>query len=324
MQGPLKIFYGNSNRELGREICKNLSIKEGLLELYPFKDGEICCRIKENVRGADVFVIQSGSPEPNFQIMELLILIDALKRASASRITAVIPYFPYARQDRKDEPRVPISAKLIANLLESVGVDRILTMDLHVPQIQGFFEIPVDHLYAAHIFVDEIKKLKLKNYCIVSPDVGGVQRSNYIAELLKAPLVIINKKKATPKEANKGVTIEGVIGDIKENCIIIDDIIDGGSSLIESAKELSKKAKNVYAFITHAVLSKDAASCINDCEKIEALYVTDTIYSKDKTDSKSNKIKILSVANIFAKAIEKIHNEESISELFKKKEEKKC
>lgn len=314
MQGPLKIIFGRSNEKLGEEICNYLSLKKTKVDLHDFGDGEICCQLKENVRGADVFVIQSGSPRQNKNIIELLILLDTLKRSSALRITSVIPYFPYARQDRKDKPRVPITAKLIAEIIEVSGSNRILTMDLHAPQIQGFFNIPVDHLFASPVFIEKIKELSLENLCIVSPDVGGVERAKLIADKLNASLVIINKQKSTPKEKEKGVSITNVIGDVEgKDCVLVDDIIDGGSSLCESSNALKKMgASRIFGFCTHPLLSGNAVEKINK-SNIEKLFVTDTIPLGEK---KSPKIEVLTVSKLFGEAIKRIHEDDSVSILF--------
>ncbi|MEJ5167059.1 MAG: ribose-phosphate pyrophosphokinase [Thermoanaerobaculia bacterium] len=319
MQGPLKIILGRSNRVLGEKICDFLSAKSVEMKLKDFSDGETCCQLLENVRGADVFVIQSGSPPQDKNIMELLIIIDTLKRASASRITAVLPYFPYARQDRKDRPRVPISAKLIAEILEVAGADRILAMDLHAPQIQGFFRIPVDHLFAVPVFVDKIKELNFDNLAIVSPDVGGVERAKLIYDKLeKNPsLVIINKQKETPKEKDKGIKVDAIIGEVEgKNCIIVDDIVDSAGSICASANALVEKgALKVVAFCTHPILSGEAIKNING-SKIEKIYVTDTIPIMEEKLEKCKKIEVLTVSKLFGEAIKRIHEDDSVSILF--------
>lgn len=317
MQGPLKIILGRSNIDLGKKICEYLSLKETNVDLHDFGDGEICLQLLENVRGADVFVIQSGSPPQDKNIMELLILLDALKRASASRITSVISYFPYARQDRKDRPRVPITAKLVAEILEVAGSNRILTMDLHAPQIQGFFNVPVDHLFASPVFIEKIKDLNLKNLCIVSPDVGGVERAKLISDKIEASLVIINKQKGAPKDKDKKLKIENVIGDVEgKNCVIVDDIIDGGSSLCESVKALKNKgALDVFGFCTHPIFSGSAVKKINESE-IKKVFVTDTIPISEEKLKNSSKIEILTVSKLFGEAIKRIHEDDSVSILF--------
>lgn len=319
MQGPLKVILGRSNRVLGEKICSYLSAKPVDLELKDFGDGEICCQLKENVRGADVFIIQSGSPPQDKNIMELLILIDTLKRASASRITSVLSYFPYARQDRKDRPRVPISAKLIAEILEVAGSDRVLTMDLHAPQIQGFFRIPVDHLFAAPVFVDKIRELDLENLAIVSPDIGGVERAKLIYDKLQnnPSLVIINKQKHTPKDKDKGVKVDVIIGEVEgKNCVIVDDIIDSGASICASANALIEKgALKVIVFCTHPILSGDAIKNINE-SKIEKIYVSDTIPISEEKLRDCKKIEVLTVSKLFGEAVKRIHEDDSVSILF--------
>lgn len=317
MNGPLKIISGRSNNELSRKICQYLSLKETVVDLHDFGDGEICCQLKENVRGADVFVIQSGSPPQDKNIMELLILLDTLKRSSSSRITSVLPYFPYARQDRKDRPRVPITAKLIAEILEVSGSNRILTMDLHSPQIQGFFNIPVDHLFAAPVFIEKINELKIENLCVVSPDVGGVERAKLISDKIGAPLVIINKQKGAPKEKDKKLKVVNVIGDVSaKNCIIVDDMVDGGSSLCESVNALKEKgALKIWGFCTHPILSGNAVEKIEK-NKIEKLFVSDTISISEEKLKSTTKIEIISVSKLFGEAIKRIHEDDSVSILF--------
>lgn len=317
MNGPLKIIVGRSNEKLGKEICNYLSLNETEVDLHDFGDGEICCQLKENVRGADVFVIQSGSPPQDKNIMELLILQDTLKRASSSRITSVLPYFPYARQDRKDKPRVPITAKLIAEILEVSGSNRILTMDLHAPQIQGFFNIPVDHLFASPVFIEKINELEIKNLCIVSPDVGGVERAKLISDKIGAPLVIINKQKSTPKEKDKKLKVVNVIGDVSgKNCVIVDDMVDGGSSLCESAKALEEKgALEIWGFCTHPILSGNAVEKIEK-SKLKKLFLTDTISVSEEKLQGSSKIEIITVSKLFGEAIRRIHENDSVSILF--------
>lgn len=317
MNGPLKIISGRSNNELSRKICQYLSLKETVVDLHDFGDGEICCQLKENVRGADVFVIQSGSPPQDKNIMELLILLDTLKRSSSSRITSVLPYFPYARQDRKDRPRVPITAKLIAEILEVSGSNRILTMDLHSPQIQGFFNIPVDHLFAVPVFIEKINELKIENLCVVSPDVGGVERAKLISDKIGVPLVIINKQKGAPKEKDKKLKVVNVIGDVSaKNCIIVDDMVDGGSSLCESVNALKEKdALKIWGFCTHPILSGNAVEKIEK-SNLEKLFVTDTISVSEEKLKGSSKIEIITVSKLFGEAIKRIHEDDSISILF--------
>jgi ribose-phosphate pyrophosphokinase len=307
----LEIFSGNSNTELAREIAKELGKKLGEIMVTRFSEGEVRVKIEDNVRGKDVFIVQPTCPPVNESLMELLIMLDAFKRASAGRITAVIPYYGYARQDRKDQPRVPISAKLVANLLTVAGADRILTMDLHAGQIQGFFDIPLDHLFAVNVFVDYIEKLKLKKFVIVSPDVGGIKTARAYAKRLGAGLAIVDKRRLSPEKAEA----MNILGEV-EGCdaILVDDLIATGSSLLEAAAFLKKAGvKKVYAAIVHGVFSGDAVKNIEK-SAIEELITTNTIPLAD--EKKISKIKTLSVATLFAEAIKRIHREESISCLF--------
>jgi ribose-phosphate pyrophosphokinase len=258
----MEIITGNANPNLAKEICKYLKMPLGDALVTTFNEGEIRVKINKNVRGKDVFIVQPTCPPVNNNLMELLILIDALKRASAKRITAVLPYFGYARQDRKDQPRVPITAKLVANLITTAGVDRILTVDLHAGQIQGFFDIPMDHLYAVNIFVSHIKKIKLKDIVIVSPDVGGIKMARAYAKKFEAPLAIVDKRRISGEETEA----MNILGDIKgKNLIIVDDLVATASSLVEAAVALKKQGgKDIYAAITHPVLSGPAIKRIND------------------------------------------------------------
>jgi ribose-phosphate pyrophosphokinase len=307
----LMIVSGSANPELAKSICGELKVKLGEVLLGRFSEGEIKIQVNENVRGKDVFVIQPTCPPVNDNLMELLILLDALKRSSAQRITAVIPYYGYARQDRKDQPRVPITAKLVANLLDSSGADRVLTMDLHAGQIQGFFDIPVDHLFAINVLVEYLSELKLRNTVVVSPDVGGIKMARAYAKRLSAGLAIVDKRRVSPEKAEA----MNILGEVKDrDAVIVDDLIATGSSLIEAASAIKKAgAKDVYAAITHGVLSNNACENIDKSE-IKKLLITDTIPSKP---SKSNpKIKVLSVASLLAEAIKRIHKEESVSSLF--------
>lgn len=312
MREPLKIFAGSSNKPLAEEICKILNVKIGDIDISRFKDREISIQIKENVRATDVFVIQSTCNPGNDNLMELLIMIDAFKRASADRITAVIPYYGYARQDRKDKPRVPITSRLVADLLTAAGASRILTMDLHAQQIVGFFNIPVDHLLAMPVFLDEIKKMKVQDLIIVAPDAGAVERAREYAKRLNTDIAIIDKRR---EEKNKADVMH-VIGEVKEkNAFLIDDMIDTGNTLIKSAEAIKKMgAKSVFSICTHPVLSDNAVQSIESSE-IESLLVSNTIpLSPEK--AKSQKIQVKSVADLFAKAIKNIHDGTSISSLF--------
>ncbi len=307
----LEIFTGNANSELAQEICRELGKKPGGLRVERFSEGEVRIKIEDNVRGKDVFLVQPTCPPVNENLMELLIMLDAFKRASAGRITAVIPYYGYARQDRKDQPRVPISAKLVANLLTVAGADRILTMDLHAGQIQGFFDIPLDHLFAANVFVEYIEKLKLKDLVIVSPDVGGIKTARAYAKRLGAGLAIVDKRRVSPEKAE----VMNIMGEVEgRDAVLVDDLIATGGSLLEAAQALKKNGvKKIYAAVVHGVLSGNAVKNIEN-SILEELIITNTIpLPKEK---KSPKITVLSVAPLLAEAVKRIHQEESISCLF--------
>lgn len=305
------VLSGNSNRKLAEDICREMKVELGNILATHFSDGEIRVKIEENVRGKDVFIIQSTCPPVNENLMELLIIIDALKRASASRITAVIPYFSYARQDRKDQPRVPITAKLVANILTVAGVNRILTLDLHAGQVQGFFDIPLDHLYSINIFLDYFTKLKIKNLVIVSPDVGGIKMARAYAKRFQAGLAIVDKRRNTPTSTE----VMHILGEVKgNNVIIVDDIIATGSSVGEAAKALKDAgAEKIYCAISHGILSGNAVEKLTN-SPIDALVITDSIPLS--SDKKIKKIKVVSSAKLFAEAIKRIHFEKSISVLF--------
>lgn len=306
------IFTGNANPELAKKICRHLKVKLGKALVGRFSDGEVRVKIEDNVRGRDVFVIQPTCPPVNENLMELLIMLDALRRASARRITAVIPYFGYARQDRKDQPRVPITAKLVANLLTVAGASRILTLDLHAGQIQGFFDIPLDHLYAVNVFIEYFKKLKIKNdLVVVSPDVGGIKMARAYAKRFKAGLAIVDKRRNSPDSTE----VMHLLGEVKgKTAILVDDLIATGSSLVEAAKVLKERgAKKIYACVTHGVLSGDAVKKLEN-SFIDFLVITDSIPLPPQKRSK--KIKVVSVAGLFAEAIKRIHLEKSISILF--------
>lgn len=308
----LAIFSGNAHPELAKNICKYLNVKLQDALISRFSEGEIRVKINENVRGKDVFVLQPTCPPTNENLMELLIMIDALKRASSQRITAVIPYFGYARQDRKDQPRVPITAKLVANLLTVSGANRILTMDLHAGQIQGFFDIPVDHLYAVGVFIEYLSKLKLKDIVIVSPDVGGIKMARAYAKRLSADLAIIDKRRISPEKAE----VMHILGEVEgRNAIIVDDLIATGGSLIEAIGALKRaKAKSVRAAISHGVLSGPAIGHVDKCQDLKELLISDSIPLDDH--KKHPRIRVLSVANLLGEAIKRIHSEESVSSLF--------
>jgi ribose-phosphate pyrophosphokinase len=308
----LKIFSGNANLPLAQEICHNLGIHLADAMIRQFSDGEIHLQIQENVRGADVFVIQPTCTPVDRNLMELLLILDALKRASAKRITAVLPYYGYARQDRKDKPRVPISARLVAAVLETAGATRVLTIDLHAAQIQGFFDIPVDHLYAAPVMIEYFRSLPEEDVTVVSPDAGGVERARAFAKRLNAPLAIIDKRR---EEANVA-EVMNVVGDVEgRHCLIVDDLIDTAGTLVKGAEALMEKgATGVSACATHAVLSGPAVSRI-DASCLSEVVVTNSIPESDSA-RKSGKIKSLSIASLLAEAIKSIHEETSVSGLF--------
>jgi ribose-phosphate pyrophosphokinase len=304
----LKLISGNSNIPMAKEICDHLGVALGATTVSAFSDGEILVRIEENVRGMDVFVVQSCSDPVNKNIMELLIMIDALKRSSARRITAVIPYYGYARQDRKDQPRVPVTAKLVADLITTAGADKVLTMDLHAGQIQGFFNIPVDHLYATPVILSYLHSMDLKDLVVVSPDAGGVERARAFAKRLNANLAIIDKRREGPNQAK----IMNIIGEVdNRDVLLLDDMIDTAGTIAQGA---DKGARRVLAGCTHAVLSGPALQRLND-SVIDQVIVTNTIPLAGK-DQVCKKIKVLSVAPLLGESIRRIHNEESVSSLF--------
>ncbi len=311
-QHALKVFSGNANPELAREICDHLEIPLGKADVSRFPDGEVQFQILENVRGADVFVIQPTCRPVNDNLIELLIMLDAFRRASANRITAVIPYYGYARQDRKDRPRVPISSKLVADLLTTAGANRVLALDLHAGQIQGYFNIPVDHLYATPVTVKYFKKLRLKNMTVVSPDTGGVERARSFAKKLQAPLAIIDKRR---EDANT-VEVMNVIGEVEGRvCLIVDDMIDTGGTLARAAKTLKDKgAERVFACCVHGVFAGDAIERICHSE-LEQVVTTNSIPLRHEGRDCA-RIKVLSVGKLLAEAIWSIHEETSVSRLF--------
>jgi len=308
----LLLFTGNANPELAGEIAGHLDMQLGNCMVKQFQDGEIYLQIQENVRGGDVFVIQPTCTPVERNLMELLLMIDALKRASAERITAVLPYYGYARQDRKDKPRVPISARLIAALLETAGADRVLTLDLHAAQIQGFFDIPVDHLFASPVMIDYFRRNPTSNIAVVSPDAGGVERARAFAKRLNAPLAIIDKRR---EEANIA-EVMNVVGEVKgRHCLLVDDLIDTAGTLVKGAEALLEKgAIGVSACATHAVLSGSAVSRIEE-SSLQEVVVTNSI-PLSEAGRKSSKIKQLSIASLMADAIRSIHEETSVSVLF--------
>jgi len=310
MKNSLLVFSGNANRALAKKVCDYLSLPLGKIEISRFPDGEIDMKIMEDVRGADVYVIQPTCPPVNENLMELLIMVDCLRRASAERITAVIPYFGYARQDRKAEGRVPISAKLVANVITAAGVSRALAVDLHAAQLQGFFDIPMDHLYAAPVLVDYFRRLDLKDLTIVSPDVGGIKMARAYAKRLNADLAIVDKRRSGPTE----IEAMHVIGEVKDrNVILVDDMISTATSITEAAKVCRKKgAKDIYICGTHAVLAGKAVEKLQKAP-VKEVVVTDTIPLDGKEFSN---LRVLSIANLLGEAIRRIHHSESVSSLF--------
>jgi ribose-phosphate pyrophosphokinase len=312
MLDKLKVFSGNSNTLLAQEISKELEIPLGKANVKKFSDGEIQVEIEENVRGMDVFVVQSTCTPVNVFLMELLIMMDAMKRASAERVTAVMPYYGYARQDRKVAPRAPITAKLIADLITTAGASRVLTIDLHAGQIQGFFNIPVDHLYSAPVMIEFIKKKFADNLVIVSPDAGGVERARAFGKRLGASLAIIDKRRPEPNQSS----VMNIIGEIQnKTALLLDDMVDTAGTLTQSADALLKAgAKRVAACCTHPVLSGAAIERINK-SALQELVVTDTIPLREEAKS-CKKIVALSVSKLLGEAIKRIHNNDSVSSLF--------
>ena len=312
LEEELKVFSGNSNRELAEEICQYLNIELGGILISKFSDREIYCQVQENVRGRDVFIIQSTCSPVNDNLMELLIMIDAFKRASAKRITAVMPYYGYARQDRKDKPRVPITAKLVADLLSAANADRLLTMDLHAPQIQGFFNIPVDHLFAAPVIVDYIAKSNLPDLVLVSPDAGGVERTRAYAKRLNVPISIVDKRREKPNVAE----VLHIIGDVEgKTAFIVDDMVDTAGTLTQTAQALKEGgAARVYACASHPVLSGSAIQRIEE-SVLEKVVMTNSIPFSERA-KRNPKFIHLSIAPLFGEAIKRIHDNASVSSLF--------
>jgi ribose-phosphate pyrophosphokinase len=308
----LKIFSGTANPCLAEEICASLGLKLGNLMLETFSDGEVYLQFQENVRGADLFLIQPTCRPVDHNLVELFLMLDAAKRASADRITAVLPYYGYARQDRKDKPRVAISAKLVASLLERAGADRIIALDLHAAQIQGFFDVPVDHLFSAPVMIEYFKPLDVPDLTVVSPDPGGVERARAFAKRLNAPLAIIDKRREKPNVAE----VMNVVGEVEDrNCLMVDDLIDTAGTLVKGAEALLQQgARSVSACATHAVLSGPAV------ERIEASPLKEVVFTNSiplsEEARRSSKIKSLSVAPLLARAIQSIHEETSVSILF--------
>ena len=310
----MKLLTGNSNKVLSKNIAKYLKSKLVNSSIRKFSDGEIYVEINENIRGNSIFIIQSISSPANDNLMELLLCIDALKRSSAKNITTVIPYFGYARQDRKVVPRTSISAKLVSNLITKAGADRVVTVDLHAGQIQGFFDIPVDNLFATPIFARHVKKkIKSKKIICVAPDVGGTERARALGKLLNAGLAIVDKRRPKPGQSK----VMNVIGDVKDQtCIIVDDIIDSGGTIVNAAKALKDRgAKEVYVYITHGVLSGDAVKKIKN-SMIKNLVITDTIDNGEKIRDVKN-IEVLPISALMGEAIKRISNSTSVSDLFK-------
>lgn len=311
VEAELKIISGRSNTELAQEICDAMGVQLGGVECKRFSDGEISVKVSDNVRGTDVFVIQSTSNPANDNLMELMLIVDALRRASARRITAVIPYYGYARQDRKVEPRVPISAKVVATMLEAIGVKRVLTMDLHANQIQGFFEIPVDHLFGAPILTKYFRELNLDDLVIVSPDVGGAERARFFGKQLGASMAIIDKRRERANEAE----VMNIVGNVEgKNCLLIDDMIDTAGTICKAAIALKEKgAQKIIASATHGVLSGSAIQNLISAP-IDEVVVTNTLKISD--EKRFPRMRVLSVGSIFATAIQRIHEEKSVSSLF--------
>jgi len=308
----IKIFSGNANTPLAKEICQRMNLPLGNALVGRFSDGEINVQIVDNVRGMDVFVVQPTASPVNRHLMELLIMIDALKRASAARITAVLPYYGYSRQDRKVQPRVPITSKLVADLITTAGANRVLTVDLHAGQIQGFFNIPVDNLFAAPVLLDYLRGKKFSNLTVVSPDAGGVERARAFAKRLDASLAIIDKRRDKPNEAK----VMHIIGDVNgHDCMLVDDMVDTAGTLTEGAGALKANgAGHIYAACTHAVLSGPAIQRINS-SPLDELITANTI-ALDSKVQECKKLTVLSVAPLIAEAITRIHEETSLSSLF--------
>ena len=308
----LKVFSGNANPVLSGKICGALGSTPGSVSVKTFSDGEIHLQVQENVRGADCFVVQPTSTPVDHNLMELLLMMDALKRASAARITAVLPYYGYARQDRKDRPRMPISARLVANLIQTSGADRVLALDLHAAQIQGFFDVPVDHLFAAPVMIEYFDAIGRRDMTVVSPDAGGVERARAFAKRLNAPLAIIDKRRTDVNVAE----VMHIIGDVEgRHCLIVDDLIDTAGTLVKAAEALLEKgAESVTACATHAVLSGEAVERIEASNILEVV-VTNSIPLSEAA-SRCSRIKTLSVAPLLARAIQSIHEDGSVSTLF--------
>ncbi|HEY6187099.1 MAG TPA: ribose-phosphate pyrophosphokinase [Pyrinomonadaceae bacterium] len=310
--GGIKVFTGNANRALAEEICHYLSCDPGRALTERFSDGEYNFQIEENVRGSDIFIVQPTCPPTDANLMELLVMLDAFRRASAERITAVIPYYGYARSDKKDRPRVPIAAKLVANLLVTAGAQRILAIDLHASQLQGFFDIPVDHLYAAPVMIGHYQRNPMQNLTVVAPDTGGAERARAYAKRLNADLALCDKRREKANVAE----VMNVVGNVQgRSCLIVDDMCDTGGSLTKVARALKEAgAERIHACFTHAVLSGRACDQLRQSD-IEQMVITNTIPLRDQACELTN-IKVLSIAPLLAKAIKSIHEETSVSSLF--------
>lgn len=308
MTDKLKVLTGTAHPELAKAICDNLGVALGAATVETFPDGETFVQIKENIRGRDVFIIQPTCPPANQNLMELLIMVDAVRRASAHRITAVLPFFGYARQDRKDRPRVPITAKLVANLLVAAGVNRVLTMDLHAGQIQGFFDIPVDHLYAAPVLIKAIRERGIDNLVVVSPDVGGIKMSHAYSKALGAPFAIVAKNRVSAEE----VEALNVIGDVRgKNVLLVDDLTETAGTLTAAAKLLAEHgAKNIYAGVSHAVLGEKGHQRIANSAILE-LFTTNSV-----PQARGEKVAAQNIASLLGEAIKRIHSDESVTSLF--------
>ena len=307
---PCRVFAGSASRRLAKAICEKLKVPLGDVEVGRFEDGEVSVRFNENIRGADVFVVQSTNA-PADHLMELLVMLDAAKRASARRVTAVLPYFGYARQDRKDQPRAPITAKLVANVITVAGADRALTMDLHSAQIQGFFDIPLDHLYAAPVLIDHFEKLQIPNLVVVAPDIGSVKMARAYAKRLNAELALVDKRR--PKADS--VEVMNIIGDVDgKNVVMFDDVVTTARTLCQAAVAMRKHgAKDIYAGVTHGVFCPGAFERIAE-SPIKEVVVTDTL--NHEPDSLSPKVRELCVAGLLGEAVQRIHEERSLSSLF--------
>lgn len=312
MYGEIKIFGGRAHPALTQEICQYLRLPQGQSKAFNFSDGETFCQIEENVRGSDVFIVQPTCAPVNENLMELLIMLDAFKRSSASRVTAVLPYYGYARQDKKDQPRVPITAKLVADLISRAGADRVLTMDLHAAQIQGFFDVPVDHLFAAPVLLDAIRSLAIPDLVIVAPDAGGVERARAIAKRLEAGLAIVDKRRTAPNVAE----VMHIIGDVEgRNVLILDDIVDTAGTLSKTVEALKKNgAQRILAAGIHGVLSGPALERIL-ASPLELVLITNTTPVEEKL-RRCPKLRALSVAPLLGEAIRRIHENSSVSSLF--------